>query len=92
LIEQTLHQRFDVRVNERFTAADGDHGRVTLFSRPKTILQAHHVLERRGVFADTPATGACEVAGMQRLELKHRGELLRATQLVADHVSRDLRR
>ena len=80
----------DLRVNERFTATDGDHGRVALLRRPEAILQAHHVLERSGIFANPPATGASQIARVQRLELKHRGELFRATQFVADHVSRDL--
>jgi len=68
-----------VRVDERFASADRDHRRVALLRRREAILRAHHVLERRGIFANPPATGACEVASVQRLELKHRGELLRAT-------------
>lgn len=81
-----------MRVNEWFAPADRDHRRVALFRCREAIFQAHHVLERGRILANPPATGACQVASMQRLELKYRGELLRATQLMADHVSRDLRR
>ncbi len=80
-----------MRVNQRFAAADRDHRRIALLRRPEAILQAHHILQRCGVFANPPATGAGQVASVQRLELKHRGELLRATQLMPDHVGRNFR-
>src|SRR4029453_9810224 len=50
-----------------------------------------HFLQRGGVFANPSATGAGQVAGVQRLELKDRGELLCATQLMPDHVGRNFR-
>ena len=89
LCEQSCHQRLDLRIDQRFAAADGDHRRVALLGRPQAILQAHHVLEGRGIFANPPAARAGEVAGVQRFELQHRGEFLRAAQLMPDHVGRD---
>jgi hypothetical protein len=91
LLEQPFHQRFDMRVNQRFAATDGDHWRVALGRRPEAIFQAHHILQGCGVFTNPPATGAGQVASVQRLKLKNRGELLRATQLMPDHVGRDFR-
>jgi hypothetical protein len=69
----------------------GDWENPYLTMDPKTVLQAHHVLERRGIFSNPPTTCACEVTCMQRFELKHRGEFLRATQLMPNHVGRDFR-
>ena len=81
-----------MRVNQWFAPADRDHRRVALFRRSKAVLEAHHVLERRGVFSNSAAASAGEVAGVQRLKLKHSGKLLRATKLLGDHVARDLGR
>ena len=92
LLEQPFHERFDIRIDQRFAAADRDHGRVALLRRRQTILQAHYVLERGGIFANPATTGASEIAGMQRLELKDGGKFLSPTQLLRDHVGRYLRR
>lgn len=81
-----------MRVNKRFAAADGNHRRVAFLGRPEAILQTHHILERGGIFPNSPATGAGEITGMQRLELQHRGELLRAAELMPDHVRSDFSR
>ena len=92
LREQSFDQCFDMRIDQRLAAADGNHRRVALLSCRQAVLQAHYVLERRRVFANPSATGAREIARMQRLELKHRGKFLGATQLVADYVRSDFRR
>ena len=90
LVEQTVNQCFNVRINQGFAAANRDHRRITFLGRSDTILQRHHVFERGGIFADSTATGAGQVAGMQRLKLQHGSELLRATDLMADDVRSDL--
>ena len=92
LLEQTLHERFDVRINQRLAAADRDHWRIAFFGRAQTIFETHYVLERSRVFADPPATCAGEIASVQRFELQHGGELFRAAQLVPDNVGSDFRR
>src|SRR5204863_9216572 len=79
LREQSFHQCLDVRIDERFAAADGNHGSVALLCRSEAILQTHHIFERCGILSNPPTTCACEVACVQRLELKHRGEFFRAT-------------
>src|SRR4030095_8067644 len=79
LREQSLNERLDMWIDQRLPAADGNHGRVALLCRSETVLYAHHVLERRGILSNPPTTRAGQVARMQRLELKHRGEFLRAT-------------
>ena len=81
-----------MRINERLAPADRDHRCVALFCSSKAVLEAHHVLKRRGVFANSPAAGARQVAGVERLKLQHGGELLRSAKLVRDHVGRDLGR
>ena len=58
--------------------------------RPQAILQRHHVFKGGGIFADPAATGASQVTGVQWLELQDGGELLRATDLMADDVRSDL--
>src|SRR5205814_9706085 len=74
-----------------FACAYIDMRPVALFCCRKAILERHHILERRGIFANPSTARAREITSVQRLELKHRGELLRATQFMADHVSRDFR-
>ncbi len=87
--EQSFDQCFDMRIYQRFAATDGDHRRIALIRRSQTVLQAHHVLERGGVFADPAAARAREVAGMQRFKLKHGGEFLRTAQLMPDYIGGD---
>src|SRR5215471_15446330 len=41
LREQSFYQRFDMRINQRFPAADGNHWRVALFCGGEAVLQAH---------------------------------------------------
>src|SRR5438034_9405585 len=74
-------------IDQRLAAANGYHWRVTLLRRPQAVLQAHHVLERRGIFPNSAATCACQITGVQRLELKNGRELLRATQLMPNNVA-----
>ena len=92
LFKEAVHERFDVRINQWLTAADRDHRRVAFLSRAQTVFQAHHVLERGGIFPDPSAAGACEITGVQRLELQDGCELLRTAQLVPDDVGGDFRR
>ena len=91
LREQSFYQRFDMRIDQRFAAADGNHRRVALLRCRQAILQAHDVLEGRRIFANPSTTRAREIARMQRLELKHRGKFLGAPQLVPDYVRSNFR-
>ena len=81
LLEQAGHQFLDLRINQRFAAANGHHRRVALLGHGEAFLQRHHVLEGGGVFANTPAAGAGQIAGVQRLELQDHGEFRRLAQL-----------
>ena len=92
LLEQSLHERLDMRINQRFAAADRNHRRVTFLGRAQTILQTHYVLERSRVFANPSAPGAGEIAGVQRFELQHGGEFLRSAQFLPNDVGSDLGR
>ena len=92
LLAQPGNQLLNLRIDQRFAAANGDHRRLALNGGGETILQAHHVLEVRGIFADASAAGASEVAGVQRLKLQHHRKLRRFAQLVLDDVRGDLGR
>ena len=81
-----------MRIDQRLAATDRDHWSVAFLGRAEAILQAHHILERGGIFTNPATTGASEIASMQRLELKDGGEFLSPTQLLRDHVGRYLRR
>ena len=72
LFEHSIHERFDLRINQRLAAANGNHGRVAFLGRAEAILQRQDVLERSGIFANPSATGAGQVAGVQRLQLQAR--------------------
>ena len=87
LVEQAVDEFLDLRINQRFAAADGNHRRITFHGRFKAFFQRHHVLERRGIFADAAAAGAGQVAGMQRFELQDHRELGRLAELVLDDVT-----
>jgi hypothetical protein len=58
----------------------------------EALLQRHHVLERRGIFADAPAAGAGQVAGVQRFELQDHRKFGRLAELVLDDVAGDFLR
>ncbi len=45
LAQQTIHQRLDMGVNERFASTDGNHRRPALFSRAQTICETHDIFE-----------------------------------------------
>ena len=92
LLVQALDQGFDLRINQRFAAADRDHRRVAFLRRGQAILQRQDVFQRSGIFTNPTATGARKITGMQRLELQHGGKFLRPTKLVADDIGGDLAR
>ena len=92
LLEEAFDERLDLRIDERLAAADGDHGGIALLGGAEAILKGHEVLDRGGVLTDAAAAGAGEVAGMQRLKLKNRGELFGSADLVLDDIRRDFRR
>jgi hypothetical protein len=92
LAKKPRHQFLDLRVDQRLAAADADHRRVALRGGSEAVLQAHHILEAGGIFADAPAAGTGKVAGVQRLKLEHHRKLWRLAQLVFDDVGGDLRR
>jgi len=92
LIEHALHQRFDLRINQRLAAADRHHRRVAFPGCLQAILQRHQVLDGSRVLADPPAARTSQVAGMQRFELEYRRELLGPANLMLDYVPCDFRR
>ena len=79
-------------INERFAAANGNHRGVAFRGGSQAILQRHHVLEAGGIFADAPATGASEIAGVQRFKLQHQSELWRPQHLMLNDMGGDFRR
>ena len=91
LFAQPGDQFLNLRIDERLAAADAHHRRVAIHCGGQALLQRHHVLERRGVFADAPAAGAGQVAGVQRFKLQHHRELRCLADFVFNDVSRDFR-
>jgi len=71
LFEEARYQLFDLWINQWFAAANGNHRCVALGGGSQTVFQTHHVLEAGGVFADAPATGAGQIARVQRFKLQH---------------------
>ena len=86
LVQQTLDKFLDLRINGRFTAADGNHGGAAFLRRLQTIFQAHHVLQRGRVLADAATARARQVTGVQRLQLEHECKLLGLLDFVGDDV------
>ena len=92
LFEQTGNQFLDLRINQRFAAANADHRRVTFHRHCEAFFQRHHVLEIGGIFTDASAAGAGEIARVQRFELQDHGKLRRLAQFVFDDVTGDFLR
>ena len=70
------HQLADLRVHHRLPAADRDHGRAALIHRHQAFFERHALGDAGLVFADAPAAGAGEIAGVQRLQHQHDGKAL----------------
>jgi hypothetical protein len=90
--EESLDQRLDVRVDQWFAAANGNHRSVAFLRGAEAVVQAHNVLEGRRVLANAPAAGAGQVAGVQGLELQDSRELAYPQDLFLDDVCGDLGR
>src|SRR5205807_7557167 len=90
LLKQTFDERFDLRIDERLSAANGDHRGVAFVRCGEAILQRQEIFERGRIFADPAAASAGEIARVQRLELQDRGELIRPAQLLGNDVGGDL--
>src|SRR5215469_5059637 len=89
LLSQPGHQALDLRIDQRLTTTDRNHRRVALRRGLKAILQRHYIFHRGRILPDTSATGAGQIAGMERLELKNGGELLCAPHFVPNNVPGD---
>ena len=92
LREKSGDEFFDLRIDQRFPAANGDHWRAAFLRRGQAILEAHHVFEAGGIFADASAAGAGQIAGVQRFELQDQREPGRAQHFMLNNVTGDLRR
>ena len=92
LLMQTGDQLLDLGIDQRFAAADGHHRRLALDRRREALLERHHILEVGRVLADASATGAGQVAGVERFELEDHRELRGPRDLVLDDVRSDLDR
>ena len=90
--EDAVDQFFDLRIDQWFAAANTDHRSVALRRCLEAFFQRHDVLERRGVFANTTATGARQITGVQRFELQNHRELRGFAQFMFDDVAGDFRR
>src|SRR5207247_393604 len=61
-------------------------------SGSQAIFQAHHVFQAGGVFPDSTAPGAGQIAGMKRFQLQDQGELGSTQNLVLDDMPGNLSR
>ena len=65
---ERLDKDFDVRINQRFAAADAYNGRAALVHGGQALVDRKPAGQRVGIFADPAAAGAGQIAGVQRLE------------------------
>ena len=84
--DEALDQDLDFRVDQRFAAADAHDRRAALGHGGQALLDRQPAVHRVGVFADPPAAGARQVAGVQRFEHQDQRKLLLARQLLAKQV------
>ncbi len=82
------HQLADARVDHRLATADRDDGRTALVDGGQAFVDRQLLLDRRFVFANSPAAGARQVAGVQRFEHENHGELLGSRQFACGRHSR----
>ena len=83
------HELADARIDHRLAAADRDDRRTALVDGGQAFLDRQLLLDRRFVFADSPAAGARQVAGVQRLEHENHGEFLGSRQSLASDIAGD---
>lgn len=84
---KAINQCFDLWVNQRLSAANAHHWRIALRGRSEAIPKGQHIFQTGGVLTNATAPGTSQIAGMKRLQLKNRGELLHA----ADFIPHDVR-
>src|SRR5690349_9196868 len=70
------HEATDFRIEHRLAATYGDGGGAAFIDGFQALFNAEALRNSALVFADATATSAGEVAGMQRLEHKHKREAL----------------
>jgi hypothetical protein len=70
------YQLADLRIHHRLAAADGNHGRATFIHRRQALFHRDALCDGRLVLANTPASGARQIASVQRLEHQHDREAL----------------
>ena len=87
LLAQTGDEFLDLGIDQGFAAANGNHGGFTFHGGRQALLQRHHVLEGRGIFADAAAAGTREIAGVQRFKLQHHRKLRRTLQFMLNNMT-----
>src|SRR6185437_3519173 len=83
------HDRIDLLVHERLAAGDRHHRRAALLHGVDALLDREPPAQDGIRMLDLAATGAGEVALIQRLELEDERELPTALEALAQHVRRD---
>ena len=86
-LENLGHQLFDPWIDHRLAAADAHARRAALVDGRQAFVDRQLVLDGAGVFANPPAAGAGQVAGVQRLEHQHQRKFLFAGQLLLQQVT-----
>jgi len=82
-----LDKLLDARVDERLAAADAHHRGAALVDRSQALAEREGAVHGVGVLADPAAPAATQVAGEQRLQHEHQGELLLAGKPLLEEVA-----
>src|SRR5271156_840138 len=86
--DQAFDELADLRMHERLTARDGDHGSAAFVDGAETFFRSEIGFKNvRGVL-NLAATRAGEIAAEQRLEHEHERVLLATGELLPKHIAR----
>jgi hypothetical protein len=88
-LDEAFDDFFDVRVKQRFTAGDGDHGSAAFIDGFEALLGGELLFEDVGGVLDFAAAGTGEVAAEEGLEHEDEGVALDAAELLGEDVGGD---
>ena len=84
---EAFDERLDFRIDQRLAAADAYDRRAALAGRGQALRERKPLVHRVGVFANPPAAGAGEVAGVQRFEHQNQRKVFFARQPLPQQVA-----
>jgi hypothetical protein len=85
-LQNSIRKFNNVRINQRFAAADTHDRRTTFRHGMETFIHREPQSERDGIFPNASATAAFEIAGVERFEHEYERQFGSSAQFFSQHV------